>query len=116
MCSALLVSDVRNPFFADIAHAAEQAALGADYVSLLGNANENVDQQDRYIETFLTQRVDGVVLAPQGRDRAASRRSSTADAGGVRRPQGGRLRRAKRDHRQSYRTRRSGRASRRRRP
>jgi LacI family transcriptional regulator len=62
----LLVSDVRNPFFADVAHAAEQAALGADYVTLLGNANENVDQQDRYLETFLTQRVDGVVLAPQG--------------------------------------------------
>jgi LacI family transcriptional regulator len=62
----LLVSDVRNPFFADIAHAAEQAALGSDYVCLLGNANEDVDQQDRYIETFLTQRVDGVVLAPQG--------------------------------------------------
>jgi LacI family transcriptional regulator len=63
----LLVSDVRNPFFADVAHAAEQAALGADYVTLLGNANEDVDQQDRYIETFLNQRVDGVVLAPQGR-------------------------------------------------
>lgn len=63
----LLVSDVRNPFFADVAHAAEQAALGADYVTLLGNANENVEQQDRYIETFLTQRVDGVVVAPQGR-------------------------------------------------
>lgn len=63
----LLVSDVRNPFFADVAHAAEQAALGADYVTLLGNANENVEQQDRYLETFLTQRVDGVVLAPQGR-------------------------------------------------
>jgi LacI family transcriptional regulator len=62
----LLVSDVRNPFFADVAHAAEQAALGADYVTLLGNANESVEQQDRYIETFLTQRVDGVVLAPQG--------------------------------------------------
>ena len=62
----LLVSDVRNPFFADVAHSAEQAALGADYVTLLGNANENVDQQDRYLETFLTQRVDGVVLAPQG--------------------------------------------------
>ncbi|WP_006242620.1 LacI family DNA-binding transcriptional regulator [Mycolicibacterium tusciae] len=63
----LLVSDVRNPFFADVAHAAEQAALGADFVTLLGNANEDVDQQDRYIETFLNQRVDGVVLAPQGR-------------------------------------------------
>jgi len=63
----LLVSDVRNPFFADVAHAAEQAALDADYVTLLGNANEDVDQQDRYLETFLNQRVDGVVLAPQGR-------------------------------------------------
>ncbi|ORV83838.1 LacI family DNA-binding transcriptional regulator [Mycolicibacterium iranicum] len=63
----LLLSDVRNPFFADVAHAAEQAALGADYVTLLGNANENVEQQDRYLETFLSQRVDGVVLAPQGR-------------------------------------------------
>jgi LacI family transcriptional regulator len=63
----LLVSDVRNPFFADVAHAAEQAALGADYVTLLGNANEDVDQQDRYLETFLNQRVDGVVLTPQGR-------------------------------------------------
>ena len=63
----LLVSDVRNPFFADVAHAAEQAALAADYVTLLGNANENVEQQDRYLETFLNQRVDGVVLAPQGR-------------------------------------------------
>ena len=42
-------------------------ALGADYVTLLGNANENVEQQDRYLETFLTQRVDGILLAPQGR-------------------------------------------------
>jgi LacI family transcriptional regulator len=63
----LLVSDVRNPFFADVAHAAEQAALDADFVTLLGNANEDVDQQDRYLETFLTQRVDGVVITPQGR-------------------------------------------------
>ena len=65
--NGLLVSDVRNPFFADVAHAAEQAALGADFVTLLGNANEDVDQQDRYLETFLNQRVDGVVLTPQGR-------------------------------------------------
>jgi len=63
----LLVSDVRNPFFADVAHAAEQAALDADYVTLLGNANEDVGQQERYLETFQTQRVDGVLLTPQGR-------------------------------------------------
>ncbi|MEJ8661414.1 LacI family DNA-binding transcriptional regulator [Streptomyces sp. MS1.AVA.4] len=62
----LLVSDVRNPFFADIAHGAEQAALGASYVTLLANANEDTAQQDIYLEAFLTQRVDGIVIAPQG--------------------------------------------------
>ncbi|WP_211302694.1 LacI family DNA-binding transcriptional regulator [Allonocardiopsis opalescens] len=62
----LLVSDVRNPFFADVAHAAEQAALAAGYVTLLANANEDTRQQDTYLETFLFQRVDGVIAAPQG--------------------------------------------------
>ncbi|OEU88789.1 transcriptional regulator [Streptomyces abyssalis] len=63
---ALLVSDVRNPFFADIAHGAEQAALASSYVTLLANANEDTVQQDTYLEAFLTQRVDGIIIAPQG--------------------------------------------------
>ncbi|AOW92523.1 transcriptional regulator [Rhodococcus sp. WMMA185] len=62
----LLVSDVRNPFFADLAHAAEQAALSNGLVTLLGNANESIEQQDRYLDTFISQRVAGVVAAPQG--------------------------------------------------
>ncbi|WP_461031753.1 LacI family DNA-binding transcriptional regulator [Streptomyces mayteni] len=62
----LLVSDVRNPFFADIAHGAEQAALASSYVTLLANANEDTAQQDTYLEAFLTQRVDGIIVAPQG--------------------------------------------------
>lgn len=62
----LLVSDVRNPFFADVAHAAEQAALRDRYVTLLANANEDTAQQDRYLETFISQRVDGMIIAPQG--------------------------------------------------
>jgi LacI family transcriptional regulator len=62
----LLLSDVRNPFFADLAHAAEQAALAEGFVTLLGNANENTAQQDRYLDTFISQRVDGVIAAPQG--------------------------------------------------
>ncbi|GAA5230488.1 LacI family DNA-binding transcriptional regulator [Arthrobacter cryoconiti] len=62
----LLVSDVRNPFFADLAHAAEQAGLDAGYVTLLGNANERVDQQDRYLNTLIQRRVDGILLTPHG--------------------------------------------------
>ncbi|WP_406192508.1 LacI family transcriptional regulator [Streptomyces sp. NBC_01017] len=62
----LLLSDVRNPFFAEVAHGAEQAALAASYVTLLANANEDTTQQDTYLEAFLTQRVDGIIVAPQG--------------------------------------------------
>jgi LacI family transcriptional regulator len=69
----VLVSDVRNPFFANIAHAADQAARKAQYVTLLGNANEDMDQQDTYLETFITQRVDGVIVAPQGEGGGALR-------------------------------------------
>ncbi|MFE5667454.1 LacI family DNA-binding transcriptional regulator [Streptomyces niveus] len=64
----LLISDVRNPFFADVAHGAEQAALRSSYVTLLANANEDPKQQDTYLESFLTQRVDGIIIAPQGEE------------------------------------------------
>ena len=62
----LLVADVRNPFFADLAHTVEQAALTAGYVTLLGNANERQEQQDSYLDTLISRRVDGIIVAPQG--------------------------------------------------
>lgn len=62
----VLVSDVRNPFFAQIAHGVEQSALAAGTTTLLCNANESVSQQDLYLEMLLTQRVDGIIAAPQG--------------------------------------------------
>lgn len=73
----LLISDVRNPFFADVAHGAEQAALRSSYVTLLANANEDPRQQDTYLESFLTQRVDGIIIAPQGADSAHLRTLAT---------------------------------------
>ncbi|WP_258069816.1 LacI family DNA-binding transcriptional regulator [Arthrobacter sp. SX1312] len=65
----LLLPDIRNPFFADLAHAVEQRARDFGYVTLFGNANENMEQQERYFDVMLSQRVDGLIAAPQG-DRA----------------------------------------------
>ncbi|WP_235436439.1 LacI family DNA-binding transcriptional regulator [Arthrobacter sp. RIT-PI-e] len=65
----LLLPDIRNPFFADLAHAVEQRASEAGYVTVFGNANESSEQQDRYFDVMLSQRVDGLIAAPQG-DRA----------------------------------------------
>lgn len=62
----LLIPDVRNPFFAEIAHNAEQAALRHALSTLLCNANECTEQQDRYLDLLYSQRVDGIVVAPQG--------------------------------------------------
>lgn len=62
----VLVSDIRNPFFADIATSAERRALDAGFAMLLGNANESVEQQNHYLDLLYSQRVAGIVVAPQG--------------------------------------------------
>lgn len=62
----LLIPDVRNPFFAELAHTIEQRALASGYSTLLGNANEQLDQQERYIQNTRSLRVDGAIIAPQG--------------------------------------------------
>lgn len=62
----LIVSDIRNPFFSELAHAAEQEAERRGFTVLLANANEDQSQMDEYLRTFSTQRIDGLLLSPQG--------------------------------------------------
>jgi LacI family transcriptional regulator len=62
----VLVSDVRNPFFAEIARAAEMVALENGFVTLLANADESVEQQDTYLRGMVSHRIDGLLVAPQG--------------------------------------------------
>ncbi|MEW2569135.1 LacI family DNA-binding transcriptional regulator [Streptomyces sp. NPDC047070] len=61
----LLVSDIRNPFFSELAHAAEQEARHHGYTVLLANANEDAEQADAYLQTFAGQRIDGLLFSPQ---------------------------------------------------
>lgn len=62
----LLISDIRNEFFAKLAHAAEQEARRLGFTVLLANADEDQHQVDEYLRIFSSQRVDGLLLAPQG--------------------------------------------------
>ncbi len=62
----VLVSDIRNPFFAEIARAAEVVALENGYVTLLANADESGQQQDTYLRGMVSHRIDGLLVAPQG--------------------------------------------------
>ena len=67
----LLISDIRNPFFADLAHGAEREAREAGYTVLLANADEDPVQEQRSLAAFASQRVDGMLIAPQGHDSRA---------------------------------------------
>jgi LacI family transcriptional regulator len=61
---ALVVLDVTNPFFADVARGAEERAAEAGYVALVGSTNNSGARENAYIEQFREQRVAGVVITP----------------------------------------------------
>jgi len=60
----LVVLDAGNPFFADVARGAENRADEADMAVLLGNADEDPSREARYLDLFLEQRVNGVLITP----------------------------------------------------
>jgi LacI family transcriptional regulator len=62
----LVVLDVRNPFFTDIARGAEDAAADSGLTLTLGNSDENVDREATYLDLFEEQRVHGVLISPFG--------------------------------------------------
>lgn len=62
----LIVSDVRNPFFSDLVRWVEHAAQQVGLTVMVGNADESTVQQDRYVDTLLAHRVDGLIATPQG--------------------------------------------------
>ncbi len=62
----LVVLDVRNPFFTDIARGAEDAAADAGLSVILGNSDEDVAREAAYLDLFEQQRVAGVLISPYG--------------------------------------------------
>ena len=60
----LVVLDVRNPFFTDVARGAEDAAAAAGLAVTLGNSDENTDREATYLDLFEQQRVHGVLISP----------------------------------------------------
>ena len=59
---ALLVSDIRNPFFAEVARGAEDAAQAEDSDLLLCNSDLDPDKQMQYVRSLLEKRVDGILM------------------------------------------------------
>jgi LacI family transcriptional regulator len=62
----LVVLDVRNPFFTDVARGAEDAAAANGLSILLGNSDEDSVREATYLDLFEEQRVHGVLISPFG--------------------------------------------------
>ena len=60
----LVVLDVRNPYFTDVAHGVETAAAAAGLSVTLGNSDGDPAREQRYLELFEQQRVQGVLISP----------------------------------------------------
>ncbi|NYI03668.1 LacI family DNA-binding transcriptional regulator [Allostreptomyces psammosilenae] len=74
---ALLVLDMANPFFVDVARGAERAARAAGLGVMLCNSAESPSEEADYLGLFAEQRVRGVLVTPadtSGRNLAAFRR------------------------------------------
>ncbi|HEX6444351.1 MAG TPA: LacI family DNA-binding transcriptional regulator [Streptosporangiales bacterium] len=61
---ALLVLDLGNPFFVDVARGAEQAAQEAGLQLITCNSGQRVETESAYLAMLTEQRVRGVLLSP----------------------------------------------------
>lgn len=60
----LVVPDIANPFFTEVARGAEDAALESGYVVIVGNSDEQAEREDRYLAVLEAQRVGGILITP----------------------------------------------------
>jgi LacI family transcriptional regulator len=61
---SLLVLDMANPFFVNVASGAERAAREAGLGVMLCNSAQNADEEAEYLGLFAEQRVRGVLITP----------------------------------------------------
>jgi LacI family fructose operon transcriptional repressor len=60
----LILSDIRNPFFASISRAVEDMAFGHGYSVILCNTDENPEREALYLDLMRAEQVSGVILSP----------------------------------------------------
>ncbi len=62
----LVILDVSNPFFTDLARGAEDQAARAGLSIILGNSGERDERETTYLDLFEEQRMHGVLISPFG--------------------------------------------------
>lgn len=64
----LVVLDVTNPFFTEVARGVEDAANEAGYVVILCNSDDSLEKEERYLRVLEEQRSAGILITPLQND------------------------------------------------
>jgi LacI family transcriptional regulator/LacI family repressor for deo operon, udp, cdd, tsx, nupC, and nupG len=60
----LIIPNIQNPFFADLARGVEDVAFRNNYAVLLCNYDEDADKERFYLDVMQQESVDGIILPP----------------------------------------------------
>lgn len=60
----LIVADISNDFYSNIARNLEDKALKLGYTLIIGSSDENPEKFEKLVEIFSQQQVDGMIVAP----------------------------------------------------
>jgi LacI family transcriptional regulator len=60
----VIVADISNPFFSNLARIIEDEAKKFGYTVIFGSSDERADKSGDLIETFINRQVDGLIIAP----------------------------------------------------
>jgi len=58
----LILPDITNPFFPELARGAEDKANEAGYMIMFANTDDNADKESRYLNMLAEKMVDGIIL------------------------------------------------------
>jgi len=67
----VIVTDIANPFFAELVKGVEEAARGRGYSILLGDTGEDPAKEEAAIQVMMAERVDGLLITPVQSSRQA---------------------------------------------
>ena len=63
----LIVADISNSFFGDLAKAIEEEAFKNGYTVIVGSSDENPDKSQLLVDTLQSRQVDGIIITPAER-------------------------------------------------
>ncbi|WP_339226922.1 LacI family DNA-binding transcriptional regulator [Oceanobacillus sp. FSL K6-2867] len=62
----LIIPDITNPFFPELARAVEDVAMIYGYTVVLCNSDQDPDKEKKYIDLFKQKYVDGIIITAHG--------------------------------------------------